>query len=123
LSKILIVEDDRATTGLLKTVFEMEGFKALVCPQANRVVETVRRDRPDVVFMDYHLAESESLPVLRELKADAELRSIPVVMTSGLDRSKECAEAGAAGFLIKPFRPSNLLERIRAVLNETKPET
>ena len=116
MTKILIVEDDRATTGLLKTVFELEGFKTLVCPDATRVVETVRRDRPDVVFMDLHLAEMQSLSILREIKQDQELRSIPVVMTSGLDRSQECKEAGAEGFLLKPFRPANLVAEIRAVL-------
>jgi DNA-binding response OmpR family regulator len=115
-TKILIVEDDRATSGLLKTVFELEGFKALVCPDASRVVETVRRDRPDVVFMDLHLAEMQSLSILREIKQDQELRSIPVVMTSGLDRSQECKEAGAEGFLLKPFRPANLVAEIRAIL-------
>jgi DNA-binding response OmpR family regulator len=115
-TKILIVEDDRATTGLLKTVFELEGFKTLVCPDATRVVETVRKDRPDVVFMDLHLAEMQSLSILREIKQDQELRSIPVVMTSGLDRSQECKEAGAEGFLLKPFRPANLVAEIRAVL-------
>jgi DNA-binding response OmpR family regulator len=115
-TKILIVEDDRATTGLLKTVFEMEGFKTIVCPQSERVVQVVRQEIPDLVFMDYHLADKDSLPILEELKGDAELKTIPVVMTSGLDRSKECEKAGADGFLIKPFRPSKLMAEIRAAL-------
>jgi two-component system response regulator MtrA len=117
-TKILIVEDDRATTGLLKTVFELEGFKTLVCPEANRVVETVRKDQPDVIFMDLHLAETQSLSILREIKHDQDLKSIPVVMTSGLDRSDECKEAGADGFLLKPFRPANLVAEIRGLLHE-----
>ena len=117
MTTILIVEDDRATTGLLKTVFEMEGFKTNVCPQPERVLEVVRHDRPDLIFMDYHLAETESLPILQEIKGDEALRAIPVVMTSGLDRSQECKEAGAESFLIKPFRPANLIAEIRAVLD------
>jgi DNA-binding response OmpR family regulator len=114
--RILVVEDDRATSGLLKTVFEMEGYKPIVCPDPERVIEVVRRDRPDVIFMDYHLAETDSIPLLREIKSDRMLRHIPVVMTSGLDRSVECGEAGADSFLLKPFRPSNLLAEIQAVL-------
>jgi DNA-binding response OmpR family regulator len=115
-TKILIVEDDRATTGLLKTVFQMEGFKTITCPDPERVLQVVRADRPDLVFMDYHLAETESLPILQEIKGDETLKGIPVVMTSGLDRSRECRQAGADGFLMKPFRPANLIEEIRAVL-------
>jgi DNA-binding response OmpR family regulator len=115
-TKILIVEDDRATTGLLKTVFEMEGFKTITCPNAGRVMNVARQDRPHLIFMDYHLAETESLSILREIKGDEELKHIPVVMTSGLDRSLECLEAGADSFLIKPFRPGNLISEIRTVL-------
>jgi DNA-binding response OmpR family regulator len=122
-TKILVVEDDRATAGLLKTIFELEGFKTLVCAAPECVVPTVRQDVPDVIFMDYHLAETDSLSLLREIKADESLRAIPVVMTSGLDHSKECKQEGADGFLIKPFRPAILIAEIRAVLerrNNTK---
>jgi DNA-binding response OmpR family regulator len=122
-TRILVVEDDRATSGLLKTVFGMEGFKTSVCAQPERVLEVARQDRPDLIFMDYHLAEVESLSILRELKADAELKGIPVVMTSGLDRAAEAEEAGAVGFVLKPYRPAKLVADIRAVLGAPPPET
>lgn len=118
MTKILVVDDDRATTGLLKTVFEMEGFKTIVCPDPERVVSVVRREKPDLVFMDFHLAETESLSILQEIKGDEELQGIPVVMTSGLDHSQECEQAGAARFVLKPFRPANLMAELRAVLDE-----
>jgi DNA-binding response OmpR family regulator len=118
-TKILIVEDDRATTGLLKTVFEMEGFKTIVCPDAQRVIDVVRKDKPDLIFMDYHLAETESLPILQAIKRDEDLKATPVVMTSGLDRSRECQAAGAQSFIIKPFRPATLIAEIRSVLAAT----
>ncbi len=122
MTRILVVEDDRATSGLLKTVFELEGYKPTVCPDPERVLEVVRQDRPDVIFMDYHLGETDSIPLLREIKSDNELKHIPVVMTSGLDRSVECSAAGADSFLLKPFRPSNLIAEIEAVL-ERRSET
>lgn len=119
MTKILVVDDDRATTGLLKTVFEMEGFRTILCPDPKRVVDVVRRDRPDLVFMDFYLAETESLPILREIKGDKELKGTPVVMTSGLDRSQECKQAGADSFVLKPFRPAKLVAEIRAVLDKS----
>jgi DNA-binding response OmpR family regulator len=120
-TKILIVEDDRATTGLLKTIFELEGFKAIVCADPERVVDVVRHDRPDLVLMDYHLVGTESLSILQQLKHDEELREIRILMTSGLDRSRECEEAGAEGFILKPFRPAKLLAEVRAVLEPQSP--
>jgi DNA-binding response OmpR family regulator len=122
-TKILIVEDDRATTGLLKTVFEMEGFKTVVCAQPEWIQQVVRRERPDVIFMDFQLAETDSLTILREIKSDESLKGIPVIMTSGLDRSQECTQAGADGFLIKPYRPARLIAEIHAVIerrNDTR---
>lgn len=118
--KVLIVDDDRATTGLLKTVFEMEGFRTIVCPDPQRVVDIVRQDRPDVVLMDFHLAETNSLFILREIRQDEAIKGTPVVMTSGLDRSEECAQAGADGFILKPFRPANLMAEVRAVLKSNR---
>jgi DNA-binding response OmpR family regulator len=101
--KVLIVDDDRATTGLLKTVFEMEGFRTIVCPDPQRVVDIVRQDRPDVVLMDFHLAETNSLFILREIRQD-----------------EACAQAGADGFILKPFRPANLMAEVRAVLKSNR---
>lgn len=116
MTKILIVDDDRSTTGLLKTIFEMEGFKTIVCAGPERVMELARQNEPDLVFMDYHLAETESLFILKEIKADPALKKTPVIMTSGLDRSKECIQAGADSFVLKPFRPASLMSEIRSVL-------
>ena len=121
MTRILIVEDDRATSGLLKTVFEMEGFKVTTCPDANRVLDVVHQEQPDLVLMDYHLADSESLPILQEIKADENLRTIAVVMTSGLDHSVQCKQSGANSFLLKPFRPSELLAEVRPVLGDQSP--
>lgn len=121
MTRILIVEDDRATSGLLKTVFEMEGFKVSTCPDAHRVLDVVREDDPDLILMDYHLADMESLPILQEIKADEKLKKIAIVMTSGLDRSELCKESGANSFLLKPFRPSELLAEVRTVLGDPSP--
>ena len=118
--KVLVVDDDRATGGLLKTIFEMEGFKAIVCADPGRVLDLVRREKPDLLFMDFHLAEVDSLPVLREIKGDDKLKATPVIMTSGLDRSQECIQAGADHFVLKPFRPANLMDEVRSVLKVGK---
>jgi DNA-binding response OmpR family regulator len=118
MAKILIVDDDRATTGLLKTVFEMQRFKVVACPDPKRVIQVMHKEKPDLIFLDFHLAETVSLPVLREIKADPVLKHTAVIMTSGLDRSAECLEAGADRFVIKPFRPMALIDEIKALLEQ-----
>lgn len=121
MSTILIVDDDRATTSLLKTLFQLEGFQSITCPDPDRVLTVAQQNQPVLIFLDFHLAEQESLSILIELKADAELRNIPVVMSSGLDYSEKCLAAGADGFIPKPFRPANLMQKVRDLL-EKKPD-
>jgi len=118
MSTILIVDDDRATTGLLKTLFELEGFQSVTCPDPGQVLNVARQTQPALIFLDYHLAQQESLPILVDLKADLELKTIPVVMSSGLDYSEKCLEAGADKFIVKPFRPANLMVEIRKLLGQ-----
>jgi DNA-binding response OmpR family regulator len=106
---VLIVDDDKTFTGLLKTVFELEGYQAVVVISPDEVVQTARQARPALIVMDVHTRHGDTLPVLRELRADETLKSVAVLMVSGLDRSAECLAAGADKFLLKPFRPSELL--------------
>lgn len=108
LPKVMIVDDDRTTVKLLQTLLEMDGFEVALCPRGGQVMERARVDAPDLVLMDYHLADVKGLEVLVALRADPEFADLPVVMTSGLDVSEECKAAGADEFLIKPFEPGSL---------------
>jgi two-component system cell cycle response regulator DivK len=114
--KILIVDDDRATSTLLRTLFEIEGFIGIVCPKPEDVLNTARREKPDVVLMDVHLAEVDSIHILQGIRADRELRAVPVVMTSGLDVREKCEANGASAFMQKPFKPSELVALVKRQL-------
>ncbi len=106
----MVVDDDQTFSGLLKTVLELEGYKVALVPSPEDVVPTARQEKPMLVLMDVHTGRGDTLDVLRELKSDETLKAMPVVMTSGMDRSPECLAAGADIFLLKPFRPAELLE-------------
>ncbi len=118
--KILIIDDDRATSTLLRTLFEIEGFVGVVCPRPEDVMNTARREKPDVVLMDVHLAEVDSIQILREIRVDEELQTVPVVMTSGLDVREKCEANGANAFMQKPFKPSELVALVKQQLTPAK---
>jgi DNA-binding response OmpR family regulator len=118
--KILIVDDDRATSTLLRTLFEIEGFIGVVCPKPEDVLNTTRREKPDLILMDVHLAEVDSIHILREIRTDAELRAVPVVMTSGLDVREKCEANGASAFMQKPFKPSELVALVKQQMASAK---
>jgi adenylate cyclase len=117
-STIIVVDDDRVFRGLLKTVLEMEGYEAVVEPSSASVPGLAAELGPDLIVMDVHVANGDTLEVLRVLKGDVALRDVPVLMTSGADHTNECLEAGAEGFLLKPFRPSELLAAIAGLVKQ-----
>jgi CheY-like chemotaxis protein len=116
LSRILIVDDDRATSTLLRTLFEIEGHEGMVCPRPEEVLLVAQRERPDLILMDVHLAEVDSIEILKTIRDDTDLKTTPVVMTSGMDMHDKCLKAGASAFVLKPFKPADLLNIVERLI-------
>ena len=116
MSKVLVVEDDQQMARLLQTLLSLEGHEALTTPRPDIIVDTVRRARPDVVVMDLHLGQVNTLDVLKTLKVDSVLKSIPVIIVSGLDAEDKCMQAGADAFMLKPYSPNALLDKIKGLV-------
>lgn len=117
---IIVVDDDRTFLGLLKTVLNLEGYRAVVLTEPDEVVPTARQEEPVLIVMDVHIRRKNTLGALEELKQDEVLSKIPVIMTSGMDRAGECLDAGAETFLLKPFRPSEMLNKVNALVEASK---
>ena len=113
---ILVLDDDRTFTSLLKTVFEMEGYRAVALSQPDDVIPAARQINPALVLMDVHAGQGDTLGIVRALRADVATETVPVLMTSGMDHRAECLEAGANAFILKPFRPVELLAVVKKVL-------
>jgi two-component system chemotaxis response regulator CheY len=120
LIRILIVDDDRATSTLLRTLFEIEGYAGVVCPRPEEVLQTAERERPDLIVMDVHLAEVDSIGILKTIRTRPALQATPVIMMSGMDVEDKCLKAGATAFVLKPFRPAELLDEIKRIVKTKK---
>ena len=117
--KVMIVDDDRTMVTLLSTLLELDGFTVVQGGLSDQVLANARALQPDVVLMDVHLLDANGLELLREIRADAELKSLPVVMSSGLDVLYECQEAGANDFILKPYPPDQLAATLKKVLESS----
>jgi DNA-binding response OmpR family regulator len=114
--KIMIVDDDRATSTLLRTLFQIEGYEGLICPRPEDVLNTIEQAQPDIVLMDVHLADVDAINILAAIRVDRIIGQVPVIMTSGMDMEEKCLAAGASAFMLKPFKPSELMSLIRRQL-------
>ncbi len=116
LPKILIVDDDRTTVKLLQTLLEMDGFDVLVAPRGQTALEIAYDSGPDIVLVDFHLADMDGIEVVTRLRSDSAFDSMPIVMASGLDMEDEALNAGADVFLVKPFEPNSLADLFYGLL-------
>jgi DNA-binding response OmpR family regulator len=117
--KVMIVDDDKLTVSLLKTLLELDDFEVVSVAEGNAAYQRAMEDPPDAFLVDYHLADGEGSDLVMQLRADPDLYQLPVVMTSGLNREEEAMEAGADWFLIKPFDPSELVDVLQRLLEDT----
>jgi len=104
----MIVDDDRTTVSLLKTLLEMDGFDVVLVPRGGMVLDKAHQETPDIFLLDYHLNDMEGTTVARNLRADPQFTRTPIVMASGLNVEDEAKRAGANMFLVKPFEPGSL---------------
>jgi DNA-binding response OmpR family regulator len=118
---ILIVEDDAVLREFLRTALADE-FDVVDAGTGEEAVELARRLRPDVVILDVMLPGISGLDIVREIRADSELRDTPVlVMTAFSDIDPSEAEAaGADRFLSKPFDLVELTETVRELIGQDR---
>lgn len=117
MAKILLVDNDATTVSLLKILLELDGHAVSVCDIPRNLMQAMETEAPDLVLMDVFLTGADGLELLRRLRATARFNAVPVVMTSGMELSDECAQAGANGFLLKPYTPEYLSEVMKSQLD------
>lgn len=101
---------------LLKTLLGMEGYvTASLFEKKGDPIENIRRENPDILILDVHLGDHNGLEIVRQVRAEDDLKHIRVIMASGMDRAEQCLGAGADIFLLKPYMPEELLKKLRAL--------
>jgi DNA-binding response OmpR family regulator len=109
----MLIEDDPTMMGLLTTLLELDGYQVLSVQEGEHPAEAILREVPDLVLLDVNLRGLSGLDVLRQVRAEESLKDVRVLMSSGMDYRDVCLEAGADGFLLKPFMPDDLMTRVK----------
>ena len=123
---LLIVEDETALVELLRYNFEKEGFKVTTAMDGEAALVAVDEARPDLVVLDWMLPHVSGLEVCRQLRRKPETRDLPIIMLTARGEESDRVrglEVGADDYVAKPFSPSELIARVRAVLRRSKPST
>lgn len=120
--RILVVDDDSALAEMLTIVLRGEGFEPFVVGDGTQALAAVRENRPDLVLLDLMLPGMNGIDVCRVLRADS---GVPIVMLTAKTDTVDVVlglESGADDYIMKPFKPKELVARVRARLRRTEDE-
>ena len=118
---IMLVEDNEDMGRLMKFLFELEGFHVVATDACDRVLPLLHETIPQVVLMDVHVNGQETFDLVRQMRElNSRIADTLVVMTSAADCRRECMEAGADHFIMKPFLPDEVILEIRDMASRHK---
>ena len=112
--RVLVVDDDAALAEMLSIVLRQEGFDSFTVARGDLALEALREYKPDVVLLDLMLPGRDGIDVCKEIRAES---GIPIVMLTAKGDTVDIVvglESGADDYVVKPFKPKELVARIRA---------
>ncbi len=119
--RVLVVDDDAPLAEMLGIVLGQEGFESKVCPRGDLALAVFRDYRPDLVLLDLMLPGKDGIDVCKEIRAES---GVPIVMLTAKGDTVDVVvglESGADDYVVKPFKPKELVARIRARVRRTEP--
>jgi len=117
---VLIVEDDRNTAALVATYLEREGFSTLAVHDGRQALEMIRLHRPGFVILDVMLPGTDGWEICRELR---KFSDVPILMLTAREEEIDRVlglSLGADDYVVKPFSPRELVERVKAILRRSR---
>lgn len=113
-SRVLVVDDDASLAEMLSIVLRQEGFDAATVHRGDQALDAFRRYRPDVVLLDLMLPGVDGIEVCQQIRRES---GVPIVMLTAKGEVGDVVrglESGADDYVVKPFKPKELVARIRA---------
>jgi type IV pilus assembly protein PilB len=120
---VLVVEDSKTISSVVKYFLELEGFEVLVAPDGASGLEVARRQPPDVVVSDYNMPGMNGMAMVKELRANASTRDLAILMLTSetsVEMETQALACGADDYILKPIEPRRLAARVKAVLTRSK---
>ena len=116
--KILVLDDSKTIRSSVKYTLNKEGYEVLLANNGQEGLEVLKNnssmsDRPKMIITDINMPKMDGIEFIKQVKADSKFKFIPtlVLTTESQDKMKmKGKKAGAAGWLVKPFKPQQLID-------------
>ena len=120
--KVLVVDDNEDIRGLLSLVLQNEGYEVFAAEDGAQALEKTYEEKPDLILLDVMMPGLSGLEVLSTIREhkDKKVNQVPIMMItakSTIDDIDAAVELGASSYIVKPFRPANLAEKVHAIFD------
>ncbi|MFQ6122671.1 MAG: response regulator transcription factor [Dehalococcoidales bacterium] len=119
MARILIVEDDPASSRLLNFRLKSLGHETIIAVDGGEALKTAMKEKPDLILLDIMMPIMNGFQVLHQLKAQEKTKDIPIIMLTSKVQEKDIVfglESGAADYVTKPFSFAELIARVNRTL-------
>lgn len=119
--KIVLAEDEPQIARLVEFKLKKEGYQVVWKENGEEALKAIKADRPDLILLDVMMPVMDGYEVLRQLKEDENLKSIPVVMLTARAQERDVVkgiDSGVEDYITKPFHPAELLARVKRILGK-----
>jgi two-component system phosphate regulon response regulator PhoB len=121
---VLIVEDEAPLVTMLRYNLEKEGFDVLAAGDGEEALLRIAERKPDVVLLDWMLPFVSGIEICRQIRRAPQTRTLPVIMLTARGEEGDRVRglnSGADDYVVKPFSPSELIARLRALIRRSQP--
>jgi two-component system chemotaxis response regulator CheY len=120
--KILVVDDSETVRQVLQLTLSNAGFSVIEAIDGFDALDKLAATKPvDMVITDLNMPKIDGLQLIKKIREEGQYRFTPIVMLtteSSEEKKREGREAGASGWIVKPFKPEQLLKVVKMVLGE-----
>ncbi len=114
MKKILVVDDDEGILDAVSLILQDEGYAVETVTKGSETFKKISAVHPDVIILDVLMSGTDGRDICRKIKADHQMKGIPVIMMSAHPAANQGAvDCGADGFVAKPFEINELLDEIK----------
>ena len=116
MATILIVDDDRKITDMLRRTLAYEGYRVATAANGSEALAQAQTEKPDLIVLDWLMPGPDGIEVTKHVRAASDVPILMLTARDAVEHRVEGLNSGADDYLVKPFAPEELLARIRVLL-------
>jgi DNA-binding response OmpR family regulator len=123
MNKILIAEDERDIRDLICFTLQFAGYQVVAVSNGEEAIEKALSESPDLILMDVRMPRMTGYEACKRMKTEESIKNIPVIFLSAKGQDAEVKaglDVGALEYIIKPFSPDQLTERVKDILSQAR---